>query len=297
MITKQTTLILGAGASKPYHFPTGQELRNKIINNTLGRTNDGWESEFDNYSDINIEDVRKFGCEFEQSPLSIDAFLECRQEFLEIGKWCIALALISEENPGELLKNDKGKWYGYLFRKLLTQDIRQITANRLSIVTFNYDRSIDYFLINSLKHSFNVNEMQCLEILNGIMPMHVYGKLGDLPCQNLISRSYMQKFIGLNIAVNGIDLISERERERDKFVPIWHSINESERIYFLGFGYDETNLERLAIKESVASIIKGSSFGLGGAEKRSISAKWNIGLPDDSNGDVLHFLKNYVYLD
>jgi len=31
MITKPTVLVIGAGASKPYGFPTGQELRDYIL--------------------------------------------------------------------------------------------------------------------------------------------------------------------------------------------------------------------------------------------------------------------------
>jgi len=33
MIKEKTVLILGAGASKPYGFPTGEELRREIIDN------------------------------------------------------------------------------------------------------------------------------------------------------------------------------------------------------------------------------------------------------------------------
>ncbi|MGD1089626.1 MAG: hypothetical protein ABR955_13025 [Verrucomicrobiota bacterium] len=31
MITKPTTLILGAGASKPFGFPTGNEIKERVL--------------------------------------------------------------------------------------------------------------------------------------------------------------------------------------------------------------------------------------------------------------------------
>ena len=295
MITEPTTLILGAGASWPYGFPTGQQLRDIIVENTL---KEHWQNQFDYYN-IEKSEIQQFGNVFERSSLSIDAFLERRQEFLTIGKLSIALALIAKENQSELHKSDNGKWYNYLLNKISEKKIIDIKNNKLFIVTFNYDRSLDWFLVDSLMHSFDVYENDSMNSLGSIMPMHMYGKLGNLPRQGNSERSYMEKIdqMYLNIAIKGINLISEREKEPEILEKIRGSLFASERIYFLGFGYDETNLQRLGIHELKDKLLKGSSYGLGDAEKKSISANWGIDLPDKSNGDVLSFMKNHVDLD
>ena len=228
MITKQTTFILGAGASWPYGFPTGQELREIIIDNTLGRRLDGWQSKY-NFYNFKEYYVRKFGDEFARSPISIDAFLERRPEFLTIGKISIALALIGKENPDELTKSGNGKWYSYLFSKILTPEVDSIKNNKLSIITFNYDRSLDYFLLDSLEHSFDLDPRSCIKELGLLMPIHIYGKLGDLPHVGQSSISYSGEIdqMNINVAINDNNLISEREREAEILLKIKNSLSIS----------------------------------------------------------------------
>ena len=44
MITMPTVFILGAGASKPYGYPTGSELKNIILRNLEGEPISGYSS-------------------------------------------------------------------------------------------------------------------------------------------------------------------------------------------------------------------------------------------------------------
>ena len=97
MITKPTVLILGAGASMPYQFPSGKKLREKICREIKEPLKDL----FDVPS--KKAEVEHFISSFSRSGTSsIDAFLEYRTEFMEIGKLAIALALIPSENEGKL---------------------------------------------------------------------------------------------------------------------------------------------------------------------------------------------------
>jgi len=294
MITKPTTLILGAGASCDYDFPTGQALRERIINKIISNN---WDSYFE-YFGIKRDRTIRFAMEFKRSAIkSIDAFIEKRPEFLDIGKISIALALIPDEKENILY--DTNKWYGYLQNILLANcpKIDNFKSNELFIVTFNYDRSLDHFLIESLKYSFHAEENKCLEALEGILPMHVYGQLGKLPCQSESSRSYIPNLVNIDIAFNGIQLMVERESQPAIIQNIHKSLWASDRIYFLGFGYDPINLSRLKIDSLKNKEILGTSRGLGKTEKETIESKWPIVLPDDSDGDVLRFLKNYARLD
>lgn len=143
MITKTTVLILGAGASIDYGFPLGRGLRDLVcrVPGTAGAsaiTDAGYDpEELNEFVDI----LRHSGY------TSVDWFLEDRPEFISIGKAAIAAALIPFENPDRLFPPDApaNHWYELL---LNTMDSPRgsFTENRLSIVTFNYDRSLEYYL-------------------------------------------------------------------------------------------------------------------------------------------------------
>jgi len=85
MITKNTVLILGAGASQPYGFPTARDLKQKVLRydfeNIISSGNPGplWGYLLDSFT----EDMcLKFSTALKSSgKQSVDAFLEHRDEF------------------------------------------------------------------------------------------------------------------------------------------------------------------------------------------------------------------------
>ena len=88
MISVPTVLVLGAGASKPYKYPLGQELVTNICDNLSRRNSDQCKTMQNcfNWNEINS---------FRKSLLfsgknSVDGFLEHRKEFIDIGKTAIA---------------------------------------------------------------------------------------------------------------------------------------------------------------------------------------------------------------
>ncbi|MDZ4341559.1 MAG: hypothetical protein U1E51_03875, partial [Candidatus Binatia bacterium] len=106
MIKKPTVLILGAGASIDYGFPLGRIL----ITNLCGSL----KSERDPYVKFLVSCGFDFGLitafreslEFSGQP-SIDAFLENRVEFLDVGKAAIACDLIPAESEARFGRDAK----------------------------------------------------------------------------------------------------------------------------------------------------------------------------------------------
>ena len=122
MITTPTVLVLGAGASYPYGFPTAKELAELICDAFSSPTEKASQLLGSHESKYAPKQFFEFREAFLRSPLSIDAFLQRRQEFLEVGKLAIAYCLMPLENESNLYQPHRnlqvGNWYKYLAGKL-----------------------------------------------------------------------------------------------------------------------------------------------------------------------------------
>lgn len=299
MIKKPIVFILGAGASMPYGFPSGSELKSNILGHLRSPNSECFKriNHFFETDEIIIdfrENLAKSG------QLSVDAFLEHRCEFLKVGKLAIAFYLIKLEQEGKMfnIQSKELSWYEYLFNKL-NAPFEEFGNNKLSIITFNYDRSLEYFLFTALKNTFGKSDEECAKKLNKIPIIHVHGRLGKLPWQGKPSRAYSPQynFSELEMASEQIIVISEDQdvKTNDGFNQAASLIYGAERICFLGFGYHDANLERLMIKEEEFKRLPktGTAFGLGFTERDYINRKWNIVLSDTTH-KVIDFLRNDV---
>ena len=189
MITKPTVLILGAGASINYGFPSGLQLKALIckaikeradIFNDLVQATDDTDHVVDFYNNFLLS-----------SEFSIDAFLQHNTKYFDVGRRAIANVLLRKEKHEELFdtwidkwldpENKDKHWYQLLFSKL-NAPFEDFDKNDLTIITFNYDRSLEYFLWESMKAKYSdQDEKSTLEKLHKIPVIHVYGKLGSLP--------------------------------------------------------------------------------------------------------------------
>ena len=99
---------MGAGASVPYGYPTGAQLRLEICGNPLRKLGK-------RISFLEIDDEEKFKViehaeslaeKFEKSSTgSIDLFLARNHEFSQTGKLAIILALLSSNGDGLFSKS------------------------------------------------------------------------------------------------------------------------------------------------------------------------------------------------
>jgi hypothetical protein len=295
MLKKKTVLVLGAGASKPFEYPTGIELSQIIV----ARLGVGQQIYFHLQSDFKFADaeIKEFRDAFFYSGKnSVDAFLEHRPEYMKIGKAATAIALIPYEQDDKLFRYDNN-WLRYLYNNLNTS-FDEFGQNQLSIVTFNYDRSVEHFFFTSLKYTYGKADKEIQHVLKEIPIIHLHGRLGFLPWQSADGRPYVSQIVKgtLEAAVEGIKIIHEDIKDgRDgDFEQAKALMNEAERVCFLGFGYNRTNLERLGVKDlpTTANAI-GSSIGLGNQEKKGIAKACN-GRVQFLDGDCLHFVREYL---
>jgi hypothetical protein len=271
MIKTNTLFILGAGASKPFGYPTGIELRNEILfGNTYENDIISALNRYDDNTDTFRKDIKNFRDAFSKSGgYSIDAFLEERPKdhpFMYIGKTFIAKILTSREKDNDLRINIEENWYMYLFKRMRVS-FEELGQNNISFITFNYDRSLEYFLFDAIKEQFDKGADECITMMENFPIVHLYGQLDALPWQGPDGKEY-STVKGLNArlraAPQNIQLINDERdvKSSEYFQKAYKLIEQAERIFFLGFSFDKTNLERLRLdriekrKEIVATTYK-----------------------------------------
>ena len=296
MLSKRTAFVLGAGASAPYGFPTGAQLSSQVISG-LQPGQSVWASLIGSLG-IAEGDLVSFRDAFRYSgKQSVDAFLEHRGEYLTIGKAATAQVLIRYESTDSLFDSN-GNWYRYVFNKLNSQ-IGAFGENAVSFITFNYDRSLEQFLFTALKNTYGVSDEMCADLLKDIPIIHLHGRLGYLPWQDGgKTRPYSLEPTAeaLRTSIENIKIIHENISDgRDEDFSVAKTIlDRAERVYFLGFGYDQTNMMRLGISDLDQGKASGTAMGLGDAEIHNVRSLCNnrILLPN-ATVDCSGFLRTY----
>lgn len=226
------------------------------------------------------QQVRSFKDDFEGSMnRSIDLFLGRRPEYAELGKLCIAFLIGSCENPAIISNIEtKNDWYYYLWNQLVdNHSWEEFRKCKLSIVTFNYDRSFEYFMHRAMMKTFGKSSEECADMLQStIRIVHMYGSIGEPIYVSKNGRPYEQGFNaeGMRTAASHIRVIPEDRTPDDPlFGKARQWLRESEIIAFLGFGYDSVNIERLGVRKLCAQSkdrflkeMYGTTLGLMGAE-------------------------------
>jgi len=280
MITEKTVFILGAGASAPYGYPTGEELRRiicfdypKIANQDIyfDREDNGNQDKRDT-----AKKAKKLAEVFyKSSASSIDLFLSANRDYSEIGKRAIICSIHRAEMLSkfrEEISDPKNDWYTYLYRrmtKILTEpdSYKGFGNNKVSFITFNYDRSLEYFLYESLTNFFTTIPLQKIKTAK-LIPfpfLHVYGKIANLPWQTANGIEYKKKEIGsvIDKMINNIRIIYDKTANENDINTMKGTIQNAKRIFFLGFGYAKENLDILDLPNILrkGQKIYGTAYG------------------------------------
>ncbi len=288
MIENKTVFILGAGASCPYGYPSGKGLRMEICSQFCQRYKGYILNDPKLKPDLEgkLIKAREFTEIFHKATTkSIDLFLSVNSEFEEIGKTAIALSIFGTEKNShfrEHVKKEEHDWYSYIFHKLtdgLTNknDYIHFGENRVSFITFNYDRSLEYFLYDSLIHYFyKISPDKIKEQLIKLRIIHVFGQVAGLEWQDLpnkIEYRHDVNLINIQVLVKNLRIIYEEE-ENPELEEAHKLIREAQHIYFLGFGYAKENLKLLKIPEILnpKQNIYGTALGSTPKEKQDIQS-------------------------
>ena len=260
MITSETVLVLGAGASADLKFPTGRGLREIIINSlkqpSLGDNLPAMLSQLlriQAKSDV----IRSFVTNFEYAlDTSIDRFLEDTKskEYDIIGRAAIAYHIARAEKRAQNLLTRSG-WYGVLFDAITSHGIEHIAKNRLRIITFNYDRSLDQALAQAIVSRFPSNTLmeEKIKAVKSIPIVHVHGQLGYLSFQERGDKYFD---FGDSVTVHALKMLSDCIKVVHQGVDSTSELTlakawleQAEFVNFLGFGFDRRNLQRIQFNQ------------------------------------------------
>ncbi len=308
MLTHPTVFVLGAGASEPYGFPTGpQLLRNLLL--TLHRADRGaYVSAFEcllhlGYSEEKIAQFRDALAASGRT--SVDAFLEHRPEFMDIGKVAMAAELIPCEKHNRLFGVDVAAnehWYQVLFNKLST-DFDHWGKNDVAFLTFNYDRSLEYYLITAIRNAYGKSFAEAVKIVEALRFIHLYGDLGQLTEEDAARWRVNDTLnpVVAAAAAKRIHIIHSATGD-EKFAVARHFINRARVICFIGFSFHPVNVGRLldSIHRPAEPVVLSSGYGLARAEQDAIRVMVNKYLPEPhigpSHHKALYFLRdNFVW--
>jgi hypothetical protein len=311
MITMSTVLVLGAGASYPYGFPTAKGLKELICEAFASNTSPP-STFLSEECEFAPEQFFQFREAFLRSGQpSIDAFLERRPNFLSVGKLAIAFCLMPFEREEKLYHPDPnrgGDWYEYLSVKL-NSSFEEFGENKLSIITFNYDRSLEHYLLNSLINLHGKTRDECASTLEKIPIVHIYGQLGEQPYTTQRSHQYrpdrVEHFIYVKTAATGIKLYHEEAEAEAASARARELLRTAKRICFLGFSYNPFNVSRLNIGGSLdlSTTTIGTTRGLIGMEIQDAKNRLAEALGGDINlkfgygsTDNLDILREHMFL-
>ncbi len=297
------TIITGAGASAPYGFPTGYQLRKWICENIREVfRSDTWLG-----STIHFEEVpQRFAEIFRDSGAgSIDLFLSRKKDekdFVFLGKAAIAYFILRSEMRNDLYnatsESDYDDWYYYLYNRL-TEDCFTLQhaiekIQEVQFITFNYDRSLEYYFYRCLYNQYLNRALTYkgeddFSKLPKIRINHIYGSLGDIKeCSYPLGQKHQ-------VIQKTIDSIKVLYDDRKAVDAIQEIIKNSDILYFLGFGFLAENVEKLGINSMDLSTKNIFATGRGLLDSQKENAKKLLHSPnvwiEDSNCTTL--LKKY----
>lgn len=290
---EKTVLILGAGFSKPYGYPDGRELIQNIVSYG-NKTVHGYS--FGNISSDLAHDDEE----------SIDSFLSKHPKHKRSGIAAIAL---------EILKCEKS----YLGKKVnaehdvikyLLNNIREENFENCKIITFNYDRHLEWRLDCKLMATYqDANKVS--EITKKLKIYHVHGQMLPLLNHNSVNPRFapygltedsrakaIQEMYAIDHAIDNFKTIYSADPNPDS--EIVAAIKEARRVFFLGFAFHDLNMKKLGINVSGINydwknkVVAGTALDVKTVNRSKIKERYNF-LTDDQllNTNCKEFFESY----
>jgi hypothetical protein len=268
MLSRKTVIVVGAGANYDFDFPMGTELKDRIV--TLLAETDFLRKYFSNDAHyiqhhMDYQAARTILLEALLDHESIDNLLHSlggRPDFgeiiVKIGKVAIAACILVAERDCRLKHPDQHyttfknfiepSWLAQLGRMLAEGRMfadRDKLFENLVIVTFNYDRCVEYFFEHTVRRQQGLKPEEALPIASGLPIYHVYGSVGSLRDGPTPLYFGAVSTHAARAAADQIRTFTEKQHSPDIEV-IQQHLHTANRIVFLGFAFHQLNLDLIA---------------------------------------------------
>jgi hypothetical protein len=293
-----TVFVLGAGASSHYGYPLGEELIDDIISSIKISVahHGGFKTRNITIGEHHVpEKYMALRNRLEYfSPLSIDAFLRYESfpkkegsksanvDIVSTGKHLITLEILGRENhklclnkrhKHPITKKTYSNWYRYLYHALISDTEPENFLDEepnFSVVTFNYDVSLEHYLFTRL-HASNIFEDKKLNsFFENVLSkkiIHIYGQVDkykwqggqrgnfEYGCMRDEDLSYWknQLFFKADTLKDNIFVIGDERTNiklKEVHIQAQSELAKAKNIFFLGFGFADENIKVLDLKQS-----------------------------------------------
>lgn len=254
------TFILGAACSLEYNYPLGDRLRFDIINACKSAIAQfGYASENEKsfmsryYHTWGLDKLKEFEEALRTSGAeTIDDFLKNNAvKYGQITKESIAAVMLEKEKAGNLYP-DKTTIYQYLVKRLYP-NATSLEKKKFAFITFNYDVSLEAFLLNYITKNLSKSERETYEhYLPMVNVLHVHGKITPNKEVWRLGREYSNFRLDeelIRACAENIKIITDSHVGDKEFEAAQDLIFSAKNIFFLGFGYDNDNMKKLNFNE------------------------------------------------
>jgi hypothetical protein len=287
MFKRQTLFILGAGASVEAGLPAGKALAQAIgkkmdIRFQLGNRQVG-AGDMELYVQMTSQ-LRRDVPQYQNAGWLIRdgiGLAQCIDDFLDqhrtnahlnlYGKAAIVKSILEAERASKLYFRDVSgierldtdrvadtwfvKFVHMLGRGIPKEDAREI-FDRVSFITFNYDRCVEHFLRLALQRLYGIRDQEAADIVSDLHIIHPYGVVGDAPFGNTNANCVA--------LAGGIKTYTEQIADAQMSAQLAGEIFRAEHIVFLGFAYHDQNMEVLRPPKPMAAAKRlfGTAHGM-----------------------------------
>ncbi|MEO6608375.1 MAG: hypothetical protein ABIN69_07885 [Aestuariivirga sp.] len=286
MFRKKTVIIVGAGASRDFGFPLGPELLD-LLRKCLVQGRQEFRNKGGLYGQIGGKELllQKYRLLYQhagenqnlelgfdvaaldafqhsidgQTITSIDRFLRDHPEHSEIGRFLIALEIVAR-SYSKVDTNDEcflpdfstgasTEWIAFLINELRegASDASELRENKLTIVNFNYDttieRALDAQFSKTSRHK-GASWKDCVKML------HVYGQVAPLEKHLRWSNFFSQ----VQESAKTLSYIDGRMHHSPDFSSnlntCANALVDAEKVCSIGFAFDEANNALLGLSQN-----------------------------------------------
>lgn len=299
MFERKTVFVVGAGASNELGLPMGSALASGIGDRLQPQGTDFGASLGDallTYA-INLlaDNSRGSGERFFKAAqmisrampqtLSIDNFLHAHADnptLIQTGKLGIAASILEAERSSKIyvgrdtdhvsFRAVADTWHRTFFKMLCEgmqrSDLEGLFDN-VSIITFNYDRCIEHYLVQALSVYFDLTWQDARQLANTLTIIHPYGQVGKLEWQksSMVSVDFGHAPPPHDLPAIAAQVRTFTERVDDvEIMERMHSLlDEAQVVVYLGFSYGDMNMELMTTQRSDRpKQVYGTSYGISG---------------------------------